>query len=233
MFNTMLKHMAMNHPQRPPLEEAIQSASTIARAEVDGETKRMAIMHCLATSIDNFPVKLVSNSRHFIDCIDVQDVIAPDPNAPVSSSGPSSATTLNCTLFLFDDKVVIVKRPAEKSGKALAGLDQLDRIVKGGTLPSSTRKSGLVCKGVVDITDVAATDVGGAGVYHTLIHNKYISINDNNGWGRFSRLLRKPAPRPNGKMGWTSVSLIFRGVPAILGLLGSHSHGEREESFPG
>lgn len=163
LFNTMLKHMAMNHPQRRPLEEAIQCASTIARAETDAETKRMAIMHCLSTSIDGFPVGLVSNSRHFVDCIDVQDVIAPDPFAPVSSGGTANATTLNCTLFLFDDKLMVVKRPSEKSGKALAGFDQLDRVVKGGILPTSMRKSGLVCKGVLDITDVVATDVGGGG----------------------------------------------------------------------
>lgn len=166
MFNTMLKHMAMNHPQRRQLEEAIECASTIARAETDAETKRMAVMHCLSTSIEDFPMQLVSNSRHFIDCIDVQDVIAADPHAPISSSGPAGAVTLNCTLFLFDDKLVIVKRPGEKSGRSLAGLDQLDKIVKGGLLSSSMRKSGLTCKGVVDITDVVATDVGGPGVYH-------------------------------------------------------------------
>ena len=171
MFNTMLKHMAMNHPQRRPLEEAIQCASQIARAETDAETKRMAIMHCLSTSIDDFPMQLISNSRHFVDCIDVQDVIAADPHAPISSNGPAGAVTLHCTLFLFDDKLVIVKRPSEKSGRALAGLDQLDKVTRGGILPSSMRKSGLVCKGVVDITDVVATDVGGAGVYPSCSSN--------------------------------------------------------------
>ena len=165
LFNTMLKHMAMNHPQRAPLEEAIQAATVIAKAETDAETKRMAIMHCLSMTIEDFPVSLISNSRQFVDCIDVQDAIAPDPHSPVSSSGPASAGTLHCTLFLFDDKVMIVKRPAEKSGRTLAGLDppHFDKVVKGGTLPSSMRKNGLVCKGVVDITDMNATDVGGAG----------------------------------------------------------------------
>ncbi|KAI0751111.1 hypothetical protein C8Q80DRAFT_1155611 [Daedaleopsis nitida] len=170
MFNTMLKHMAMNHPQRRQLEEAIECASTIARAETDAETKRMAVMHCLSTSIEDFPMQLVSNSRHFIDCIDVQDVIAADPHAPISSNGPAGAATLSCTLFLFDDKLVIVKRPNEKSGRSLAGLDQLDKVVKGGLLPSSMRKSGLVCKGVIDITDVVATDVGGADI-HIFLEN--------------------------------------------------------------
>ena len=76
LFNTMLKHMAMNHPQRAPLEEAIQAATVIAKAETDAETKRMAIMHCLSMTIEDFPVSLISNSRQFVDCIDVQDAIA-------------------------------------------------------------------------------------------------------------------------------------------------------------
>lgn len=178
MFNTMLKHMAMNHPQRPQLEEAIQCASTIARAEVDNETKRMAVMHCLSTSIDGFPSGLISNSRQYIDCIDVQDIIPSDPHGPISSNGPAGSMTLNCTLFLFDDKLLIAKRPSEKSGKTLTGLDQLDRVVKGGTLPPSMRKNGLVYKGVVDITDVAATDIGGAGVYCVFTLNIFEFVDD-------------------------------------------------------
>lgn len=180
MFNTMLKHMAMNHPQRRQLEEAIHYASQIARAETDAETKRMAVMHCLSTSIDEFPMQLISNSRHFVDCIDVQDVIPSDPHAPISSNGPAGAATLHCTLFLFDDKLMVVKRPSEKSGRSLAGLDQLDRVVKGGILPSSMRKSGLICKGVIDVTDVVATDAGGAGVYHIKSFNATRLLNDLN-----------------------------------------------------
>ncbi|KAI0722338.1 hypothetical protein C8T65DRAFT_600229 [Cerioporus squamosus] len=187
MFNTMLKHMAMNHPQRPQLEEAIEYASTIARAETDAETKRMAIMHCLSTSVDDFPMNLISNSRHFIDCIDVQDVIAQDPHSPLSSNGAAGANTLHCTLFLFDDKLMIVKRPSEKSARSLAGLDQLDKVVKGGILPSSMRKSGLVCKGVVDITDVAATDVGGAD-FHIFLENALLDQGERWGGRQFRAL---------------------------------------------
>lgn len=217
MFNTMLKHMAMNHPQRPLLEEAIQYASTIARAETDAETKRMAVMHCLSTSIDEFPMNLISNSRHFIDCIDVQDVIAPDPYVPISSNGPGGSNTLHCTLFLFDDKLLIVKRPSEKSGRSLAGLDQLDKVVKGGILPSSMRKSGLVCKGVVDITDVAATDVGGAGVYHVSHFN--ISIVDLGYLAhRLPRLPRERFARPRRTLGRKAISLAVRGLSSCSSL---------------
>ena len=64
-------------------------------------------------------------------------------------------------LFLFDDKLMIVKRPGngEKSGPVLVGLDQLEKNVKGSGVPSGLKKSGMGCKGVVDLTDV-----GGAGM---------------------------------------------------------------------
>nr|VWP01704.1 Mixed-linked glucanase [Ganoderma boninense] len=189
LFNTMLKHMAMNHPQRAPLEEAIQYATVIAKAETDAETKRMAIMHCLSTSIEDFPVSLISNSRQFIDCIDVQDVLGPDPHTPISSNSPASAGTLHCSLFLFDDKVMIVKRPAEKSGRTLAGLDppHFDKVVKGGTLPSSMRKNGLVCKGLVDITEVNATDIGGPD-FHIFLENALLDQSERWGGRQFRAL---------------------------------------------
>ena len=48
--------------------------------------------------------------------------------------------------------------------QVLAGLDQLEKFAKGSGVPSGLKKSGMGCKGVVDLTDVIATDVGGAGM---------------------------------------------------------------------
>ncbi|KAI0776132.1 hypothetical protein BD413DRAFT_261330 [Trametes elegans] len=169
LFRMMLKHMGGADPQRAPLMEADEIASRIAQAEADDNTKRAATLYSLAGTIEDFPVSLVSNSRHFVGCIDVQDVIAPDPFMAVSSTGPAAALTLHCTLFLFDDKLVIVKRPSEKSGRTLAGLDEVEKAAKN-TLGRSAKKSGLVCKGVVDITEVVATDVGGA-EFHLYLEN--------------------------------------------------------------
>ncbi|KAH9899528.1 hypothetical protein C8Q73DRAFT_680169 [Cubamyces lactineus] len=177
MFRTMLKHMAATDPQRAPLQEADEIASRIALAETDDQTKRAATLYSLASAIDDFPVSLVSNSRHFIACIDVQDVIAPDPFMPVSSSGPAAAIVLHCTLFLFDDKLVIVKRPAEKSGRTLAGLDEVEKVTKNGPHGRSNKKTGLACRGVVDITDVVATDVGGAD-FHIYLENPPMDVSE-------------------------------------------------------
>ncbi|KAG6903484.1 hypothetical protein C0995_005507 [Termitomyces sp. Mi166 len=162
LFRTMLKHMAMDDPQRHKLLEADEIASKIALAEADEQTKRAAVFYCLSSTIEGFPPDLFSNSRRFIDCIDVEDVLN-DTNTPVSSSSSTALASLHSTLFLFDDKLVIVKRPGngEKSGQVLSGLDEVDKVTKGGGIPAGKKKT-MTCKGVVDVTDVVATDVGGA-----------------------------------------------------------------------
>ncbi|KAJ7283948.1 RhoGEF domain-containing protein [Mycena rebaudengoi] len=165
MFRTMIKYMAPGDPQRAKLVEANELASKIALAEPDEETKRAAIFYCLSATIDGFPPDLFSNSRRFIDCIDVEDILSDAPISSTASVNSSSTGSLHCTLFLFDDKLLIVKRPGgEKGGRTLAGLDELDKLTKAGGRPSGKKKSGMTCKGVVDVTEVVATDVGGADI---------------------------------------------------------------------
>ncbi|KAJ7368468.1 hypothetical protein DFH08DRAFT_26721 [Mycena albidolilacea] len=197
MFRTMIKHMAPDDPQRAKLIEADELASKIALAEPDEETKRAAIFYCLSATIDGFPPDLFSNSRRFIDCIDVEDILSDAPTSSAASVNSSSAGSLHCTLFLFDDKLLIVKRPGngEKGGRALAGLDELEKLTKAGGRPSGKKKSGMTCKGVVDVTEVVATDVGGADI------NLYLEnppVDQNERWaGRAFRSLavvQPPAP---------------------------------------
>lgn len=166
MFRTMIKHMDPGDPQRQKLVLADEIASKIALAEADEQTKQAAIWYCLSATVDGFPPGIISNSRRFIDCIDVEDV-ASDPTVSLSASGSAtpSAGSLHCTLFLFDDKLVIAKRPGngEKSGRALTGLDEMEKLTKAGGLPTGMKKSGMTFKGVVDVTDVVAVDVSGTG----------------------------------------------------------------------
>ncbi|KAF8812237.1 hypothetical protein BYT27DRAFT_7182669 [Phlegmacium glaucopus] len=163
LFRTMLKHMSPDDPQRPKIMEADEIASKIAQAEADEQTKRAAVFYCLIATIDGFPPDLFSNSRRFIDCIDVEDIITDAPTSSAASSTSGSSTSLHCSLFLFDDKVVFVKRPnGEKGGRSLSGLDGIEKVTKAGGIPTGKKKSGMTCKGVVDITDVVATDIGGA-----------------------------------------------------------------------
>jgi hypothetical protein len=183
--------MAPGDLQRAKLVEADEIASRIAQAETDEQTKRASILYCLNASVEGFPPELFSNSHRFIDCVDVEDVLIETPLP--SAAGTSS---LHCTLFLFDDKLMIVKRPGngEKGGKALAGFDEMEKLNKSGGLPLGMKKSGMVCKGVVDIVDVVATDIGGAGECKKVVP---MSIPIKIIWRRHSSLPGKSPSRSN------------------------------------
>lgn len=78
-------------------------------------------------------------------------------------------STLHCTLFLLDDKLLIVKRQlASVSGRSVTGLDDVAKLVKtGGGVAVMEKSSGkrdkLVYRGSVDILDIVASDVGNGG----------------------------------------------------------------------
>ncbi|KAF8524603.1 hypothetical protein BU17DRAFT_84640 [Hysterangium stoloniferum] len=164
LWDEMIKNMALNDPQRAKLVEARQIAQKVAKCDADDHTRRAAVMYCLERTVDDFPPALISIRRRLIDCIDVEDV--PVDNMPLASSmsvstTASASSVMPCTLFLFDDKLMIVKRPnASASGKILTSLDQVDKAAKNGALPSGLKKNGMSFKGVIDITDIVATDVG-------------------------------------------------------------------------
>ncbi|KAF9226615.1 hypothetical protein BS17DRAFT_775896 [Gyrodon lividus] len=172
LFRTMVKFMGPDDLQRAKLIEADEIASKIALAETDSHTRRAAVMYCLSATIDGFPAGLISNSRRFIDCIDVDDVIMDGPLGASSSASSICATALHTTLFLFDDKLMIVKRPGngERGGRLLSGLDEVEKLAKSGGLPLGMKKSGMSCKGVVDLCDIVAADVGDA-EFHVYFEN--------------------------------------------------------------
>lgn len=167
----MIKHMAAEDPQRAKLIEADELASKIALAETDEQTKRATLMYCLERSIEGFPPNLISNSRTLIDSIDVEDLPSDLPGSSYSNINEAGVTTaagpLHCTLFLFDDRLLIVKRPnGSASGRSLSGLDEIDRTIRTSGLPA-IKKGVMSCKGVVEVTDVVATDVGGGGRFQS------------------------------------------------------------------
>ncbi|RSH95410.1 hypothetical protein EHS25_000497 [Saitozyma podzolica] len=86
--------------------------------------------------------------------------VSPPPTAHVG------IPALHCTLFLFDDKLMIVKRQSSSiSGRKVTGLDDVQRLVKtGGGIAvldkNGAKKDKLSYRGVVDVLDVIASDVG-------------------------------------------------------------------------
>ncbi|KEP51744.1 RhoGEF gef2 protein [Rhizoctonia solani 123E] len=98
-----------------------------------------------------------------------------------SGGGGAAPDVLQATLFLFDDKLMICKRNPSSSapGRILAGLDETEKVAKVGLgLGLGFRKAlggsgvskpgggwGLSCRGVIDVGDVVATDVGGVDLH--------------------------------------------------------------------
>ncbi|KAG8796883.1 hypothetical protein FRC17_007919, partial [Serendipita sp. 399] len=166
MWQNMIKEMDVSHPQRAKLLEAERVASKIAQCESDDQTKRATTMYCLERTIEGFPPGLISNGRRFVDCIDVED-IPTDIGVAGGGTGSSSGAlgALHCTLFLFDDRLIIVKRPnGASSGRALARLDEIEKLLRTNGL-NSLKKGGMSCKGVVDVLDVTATDAGNSDMH--------------------------------------------------------------------
>jgi protein ECT2 len=96
--------------------------------------------------------------------VDTQPVSS---GASVSSGGLGA---LHCTLFLFDDRLIIVKRPnGASSGRTLARLGEIEKLLRTNAL-NSLKKSGMSCKGVVDVLDITATDAGGPDL-HVYLEN--------------------------------------------------------------
>jgi len=163
MFRNMIKRMAPDDPQREKLIEADEIASRIALAELDDGTKLGLIMYTLPRTIEDFPPALVSSSRRFIECIDVEESYCP-AGGPADDIAGAGIEPLKCSLFLFDDKLMIVKRNGDKPVGVLSGLNDLNKVLpRPVSRPISLKKSGLQFKGIVEITDVVATDVGGSG----------------------------------------------------------------------
>lgn len=122
---------------------------------------------------------MFSVHRRFIDAIDVDDFpvdagsLAATMDPGLFSPMSTSSRAVPCTLFLFDDAVLVAKRNnPHLSGRQLLGLDNLDRLAdemktftekSGASSSQQSRKGELSFRGVSDIMDVTATDLGGPG----------------------------------------------------------------------
>ena len=93
-------------------------------------------------------------------------------NHPTTPGGSlASNIPLHCTLVLFDDKIMIVKRQASGiSGRKVTGLDDIQGLVRSGggvavLHQHASKKDKLSYRGTVDVLDVTATDIGGGGEF--------------------------------------------------------------------
>ncbi|EPQ30883.1 uncharacterized protein PFL1_01780 [Pseudozyma flocculosa PF-1] len=192
LLDGIIKHMGPRDPQRGRLEDAVVLASRIASCEADDKTKRAAVLWSFSRNVDDFPAGLISVHRQFLDCVDVDDfpleALAAMGGATSSTGTPAAPAaaggkTIHCTLFLFDDRLAIAKRASSSiCGRKAVGLDDLNRLADqmktfterssgsgGGSggggasaLLGTSRKGDLSFRGVVDILDLEALDLGGS-----------------------------------------------------------------------
>ncbi|GAA5903850.1 hypothetical protein JCM5296_005571 [Sporobolomyces johnsonii] len=165
MIDPIIHHLPQDDENVEPLQIAAGILTEICSMRIDNETRRAAIFWSLRETIDGFPDAMMAYDRQFIDCIDVEEVIE------VAEARP---TALRCTLFLFNDILLIAKRPAsDKSGKVHAGLDDVDRLIglfqtshlssaQANRLgsPKKLKPRVLGFRGLVDLSTVVAVDLG-------------------------------------------------------------------------
>ncbi|GAA5912911.1 hypothetical protein JCM6882_009511 [Rhodosporidiobolus microsporus] len=165
MLDPMAFYLPPDDPNVEPLQQAAAILTDICSMQVDDATKRAAIFWSLKETIDGFPDAMVGFDREFVGCIDADEIIE------VADSRP---TTLRCTLFLFNDTLLIAKRPSgEKPGKSYTGLDDLDRLLtlyqtshlsstQASLLgsPKKLQRRALGFRGIVNLSEVVAVDLG-------------------------------------------------------------------------
>lgn len=88
---------------------------------------------------------MTNSNRYFIDCIDCFDTpLSRDVLKDVPGTGYSQHTQdLLCTLFLFNDYLVIAKRKVvDKTGRQLVGLNDINELTRD-MLSMQRSRSGL------------------------------------------------------------------------------------------
>ena len=139
---------------------ASEALHEICHMDLDDKTLKSGVMWGLRQSIEGFPDHLISASREFVGCIDVDEDLSPGNE------------NLRCTLFLFTDYLLIAKRPTgSKTGGQLVGLDDPHELVAQQTQallarqPINSprrRRPQLRFRGLVPLESTTVVDFGGA-----------------------------------------------------------------------
>ncbi|KAJ2963914.1 hypothetical protein NQZ79_g1170 [Umbelopsis isabellina] len=130
MFKEMLKYTSSEHPDYPGLSAALKRAEEIATMADDSNTRLAKTFFNMHRSIENCPASLINQNRSLLRHIDATelDIVSRKPLRPV-------------TIFLFTDKIMVVRRPSYNvNGFELCGLVNGPEVIMR-TRSSST--SGL------------------------------------------------------------------------------------------
>ncbi|KAI9278409.1 Dbl homology domain-containing protein [Phascolomyces articulosus] len=152
----LMKHTTDDHPDLPSLTEALKTAEEIANMSEDYHTKLIKIFHNMLQSIQHCPASLLSQQRSLICHLDASEL---DPQT-LRPAHP-------VTLFLFTDKLMVVRRPSYVSdGLELCGLDHerdkttgmLSLLVRKAESSSKRLDRKLKFRGWISLNDIEIHD---------------------------------------------------------------------------
>ncbi|KAI8644219.1 hypothetical protein BD408DRAFT_430639 [Parasitella parasitica] len=113
-FKELMKHTTDDHPDLPGLHGSLLKAEEIASMTEEIHTQLMKVFRRLLQAIQYCPESLISFQRRLVGYLDTIEL---DP----TTFRPMQPVTL----FLFSDKIMVVKRPSyEADGLDLCGLGQ-------------------------------------------------------------------------------------------------------------
>ncbi|CAO3654692.1 unnamed protein product [Mucor fragilis] len=167
-FKELMKHTTDDHPDLPGLHSSLLKAEEIANMTEEIHTQLMKIFRRLLQAIQYCPESLLSFQRRLVGYLDTieLDPVTLKPMQPV-------------TLFLFSDKIMVVKRPSyEVDGLDLCGLDQ--RMYEGSERKDfCIRKEAITGKmkfiGWASVNDIDVCDASSSDNF-TLLCNKSGSL---------------------------------------------------------
>ncbi|WFD30744.1 hypothetical protein MSPP1_001768 [Malassezia sp. CBS 17886] len=171
LIGNLVRHMPADSVQSARLQEASAAAGRIAAREIDGKTRRSAVLWSCQRAIDKFPVELVNSRRELLGCIDVDDhsvePLTTNVLGALSSVLGAPRTKRAFALLLFDDFLVLALRTSSTPTHRLLGVqdpDKLADLMRAAQLSSpsaASRKAELVFCGMIGLGDVAVAADGG------------------------------------------------------------------------
>ncbi|KAM0788041.1 hypothetical protein ACM66B_006239 [Microbotryomycetes sp. NB124-2] len=150
MLDPIVTHLDPLDDNVGPLEQAIEILTDICAMETDDATAKAATLWALMETVESFPANMVGYDRTFLGALDVDEIVEAHGSTDLSTSTRSSSYSLRCSLLLFSDKVMIVKRPSSQSTRSTMQqtcLDDPDTLVsmyRASQLSSSTSTSNVV-----------------------------------------------------------------------------------------
>ncbi|KAG4305468.1 hypothetical protein PORY_001024, partial [Pneumocystis oryctolagi] len=109
-YSLFLETIILNtHPKSPalaPFKKALSIVKDIAQMKIMEAEERSKLFQKLMGHVSGFPPELISNSRYFITAIDAIEILPPFID---------SSDKIYCTLLLFSDCLVILKKSSHIS----------------------------------------------------------------------------------------------------------------------